>query len=143
MKNGLILIACLILTSCATVDSGHKGVRVSFGGKTDMTQVYSEGFHAGIMYLIDNMIEYDVREKTTVQRFEFNDKNNMSTVVELSLDYNLNPSKVNSLHTRITDVDVKILKTLKSAGKEVVPQYSAIELNISKRAIYQLIIDNK
>ena len=74
MKNGLILIACLILTSCATVDSGHKGVRVSFGGKTDMTQVYSEGFHAGIMYLIDNMIEYDVREKTTVQRFEFNDK---------------------------------------------------------------------
>ena len=61
MKNGLILIVCLIFTSCATVDSGHKGVRVSFGGKTDMTQVYSEGFHAGIMYLIDNMVEYDVR----------------------------------------------------------------------------------
>ena len=136
MRKGSILIGCLMLTlsSCTTVMSGHKGVRVSFGGKTDMTQVYSEGFHAGIMYLIDNMVEYDVREKTTVQRFEFNDKNNMSTVVELSLDYNLNPDRVNSLHTKITDVDIKILKTLKSAGKEVVPQYSAIELNISKRA---------
>jgi|TARA_B110000444_G_scaffold197325_1_gene188128 hypothetical protein len=129
----LVMASVIVLSSCATVDSGHKGVRVSWGGETDMTQVYTEGLHTGVMYLIDNMVEYDVREKTTVQRFEFNDKNNMSTVVELSLDYSLNPDKVNFLHTKITDVDVKILKTLKSAGKEVVPQYSAIELNISKR----------
>ena len=38
------------------------------------------------------------------------------------------------LHTEITDVETKIIKTLKSAGKEVVPQYSAVELNITKRA---------
>lgn len=130
----LVLVLSLFsLTSCETVDSGHKGVRVSWGGETDMSKIYGEGMHNGIMYLFDDMIEYDVREKTTVQRFEFNDKNNMVTKVELSLDYSLNPLKVNLLHTKITDVEIKILKTLKSAGKEVVPQYSAIELNISKR----------
>jgi regulator of protease activity HflC (stomatin/prohibitin superfamily) len=80
-----------------------------------------------------DMIEYDVREKTIVERFEFNDKNSMLTVVELALDFRLNPDKLTMLHTQITDVQTKILKTLKSAGKEVVPQYSAIELNIHKR----------
>ena len=129
----VLLVGLFGLTSCETVDSGHKGVRVSWGGETDMSKIYGEGMHNGIMYLFDDMIEYDVREKTTVQRFEFNDKNNMVTKVELSLDYSLNPLKVNLLHTKITDVEIKILKTLKSAGKEVVPQYSAIELNISKR----------
>lgn len=137
MKKVLLVLVLVLslfsLTSCETVDSGHKGVRVSWGGETDMSKIYGEGMHNGIMYLFDDMIEYDVREKTTVQRFEFNDKNNMVTKVELSLDYSLNPLKVNLLHTKITDVEIKILKTLKSAGKEVVPQYSAIELNISKR----------
>ena len=57
----------------------------------------------------------------------------MSTKVEMALDYNLNPSAVNILHTEIKDIETKILKTMKSAGKEVVPQYSAVELNITKR----------
>lgn len=132
-KLGLLLIAITVLVSCTTVDSGHKGVKVSWGGETDLTQVYNEGMDSGISWIWNDMVEYDVREKTLVQSFEFNDKNNMTTKVELSLDFNLNPSKVNLLHTQITDVETKILKTLKSAGKEVVPQYSAVELNITKR----------
>lgn len=135
MKNlvtfSLLLLA--FLTSCSTVDSGHKGVKVSWGGETDMTKIYPEGIVYGIGWLFDDMVEYDVREKTLVQKFEFNDKNNMITSVEISLDYSLNPDKVNLLHTQITDVETKIIKTLKSAGKEVVPQYSAVELNITKR----------
>ena len=57
----------------------------------------------------------------------------MVTKVELSLDYKLDRTKVNFIHKEISDIETKILKTLKSAGKEVVPQYSAIELNITKR----------
>ena len=79
------------------------------------------------------MIEYDVREKTVVKKFTFNDKNNMSTGVEIALDYNLSPTQVNLIHTQIVDIETKIIKTLKSAGKEVVPQYTASELNLSKR----------
>ena len=130
----IALAMMLTVTSCTTVQSGHKGVEVSWGGKTNLEVVHSEGMNSGVAWLWDEMVEYDVREKTLVQTFEFNDKNNMVTTVELALDYNLHPKFVNKLHTEITDVDIKIMKTLKSAGKEVVPQYSAVELNITKRA---------
>lgn len=133
MKKSILLLATIILTSCTTVESGHKGVIVSWGGETDMSRILPEGLDGGISWIWNSAIEYDVREKTLVETFEFNDKNNMVTTVELSLDYNLHPDKVNLLHTKITDVETKILKTLKSAGKEVVPQYSAVELNITKR----------
>ena len=134
MKNVTALLIVLIFAvSCTTVDSGHKGVKVSWGGKTDLTQVYDEGMNGGVHWLWDNMVEYDVRERTLTQKFQFNDKNNMNTGVEIALDYNLNPAKVNLLHVEIKDYEVKILKTLKSAGKEVVPQYSASELNLTKR----------
>lgn len=136
MKKYLVVLAIAMMSfvsSCTTVQSGHKGVEVSWGGKTNLDVVHPEGMNSGIMWVVDDMVEYDVREKTLVQQFEFNDKNNMVTNVELALDYRLNPKFVNRLHVEITDVEIKILKTLKSAGKEVVPQYSAVELNITKR----------
>lgn len=133
-KYLLIAILAILSVSCTTVDSGHKGVEVSWGGETNLNVVHPEGMNSGFHWIFDDMIEYDVREKTMVHVFEFNDKNNMVTKVELALDYNLNPNFVNLLHVGITDVETKIIKTLKSAGKEVVPQYSAVELNISKRS---------
>jgi len=136
MKKVMYLMAVIFglgLTSCETVSPGHKGVEISWGGETNLQTIYSEGMSSGPHWIWDEMIEYDVREKTMVQKFEFNDNKNMTTKVEISLDYNLNPGKVNLLHTEITDIEMKIIKTLKSAGKEVVPQYSAVELNITKR----------
>lgn len=133
-KAILLLIASATMLSCSTVDSGHKGVEVSWGGETNLQTVYPEGMNGGLHWIWDDMVEYDVREKTITHKFEFNDKNNMVTTVELALDYRLDPKKVNLLHSQITDVDTKIIKTLKSAGKEVVPQYSSVELNIHKRA---------
>lgn len=131
----VMAIFAISMTSCETVDSGHKGVEVSWGGETNMNVIHSEGMSNGFHWLFDEMIQYDVREKTMVQVFEFNDKNNMSTKVEISLDYRHNPKTLNLLHTQVTDIETKIIKTLKSAGKEVVPQYSAVELNISKRTV--------
>lgn len=138
MKKAVLLLSAVVLTSCTTVESGHKGVIVSWGGETDMERILPEGMDSGISWIWNSAIEYDVREKTLVQSFEFNDKNNMTTRVEIALDYSLDPDRVNLLHTRITDVETKIIKTLKSAGKEVVPQYSAVELNISKRTEAEL-----
>jgi regulator of protease activity HflC (stomatin/prohibitin superfamily) len=127
------ILLSVVMISCTTVDAGHKGVEVSWGGETNLNIVYPEGMNSGLHWIWDDMIEYDVREKTMVGKFEFNDENNMSTGVEFALDYNLNPNYVNLIHTQITDIDIKINKTLKSAGKEVVPQYSASELNLTKR----------
>lgn len=134
MKKVLgVLLVVVMLVSCETVQSGHKGVEVSWGGETNLNVVHPEGMNTGLHWVWDEIVEYDVRERTMVKVFEFNDKDNMKTTVELALDWNCNPNKVNLLHVKITDVEAKILKTLKSAGKEVVPQYSAVELNITKR----------
>lgn len=131
----LIAMALIIvgLASCTTVSSGHRGVEISWGGETNMDMIYPEGMHTGFHWIWDDMKEYDCRQKTIVQEFEFNDKNNMATTVKFALDYRYNPDKVNVLHKDITDINDKIITTLSSAGKEVVPQYSAVELNISKR----------
>ena len=130
----IMLFAAFAATSCTTVDSGHRGVEISWGGETNTQTIYPEGMHTGLHWVWDDMVEYDCREKTRVERFEFNDLNNMSTGVEVSVDYSLMPDKVALLHKGITDLDVKIQKTVKSACKEVVPQYSASDLNLRKRA---------
>lgn len=134
MKHLLLLsIVAFFISSCTTVQPGHKGVKVYWGGKTDMETILPEGMEMGISWLWNSCVEYDVREKTLVQKFVFNDSRNMETSVEIALDYNLNPDQVNLIHTKITDIETKILKTLKSSGKEVVPQYTASELNLKMR----------
>lgn len=133
-KRTMAAVAVLgMATSCTTVDSGHRGVEVSWGGETNMSKVYPEGMSTGLHWVWDDLVEYDVREKTYTEKFTFNDVNNMNTGVEIALDYFLMPEELAKLHTQITDVQVKIQKTLKSAGKEVVPQYSASDLNLRKR----------
>ena len=136
MKNVLKLASLLLVmvfTSCTTVDSGHKGVKVKWGGETDMSEVYPEGMHMGISWLWNGMEEYDVREHTMVREFEFNDANDMLTKVKVALDYNLSAKEVNKLHVGINDVELKIETSLSSAAKEVVPQYGAVDLNKHKR----------
>lgn len=131
----LVIVTVSLLTSCESVESGHRGVEVGLGGKTNMEIVHGEGINPGFHWLWDDMIEYDVREKTLTRKFEFNYKNNMKTPVEISIDYKLDASKVNIIHSTIgkDQLDVKINTTLSSAAKQVIPQYSASELNLSKR----------
>ncbi len=130
----LSILLVFSLGSCESVSPGHKGVEVSWGGETNMTTIYPEGFHGGLHWMFDDLVEYDCREKTTISKFEFNDLNSMLTNVEISVDFNYAPDKVNLLHSKITDVEAKLEKTIKSAAKEVIPQYTAVDLNLSKRA---------
>lgn len=131
----LIILASFTFTSCEGVPSGHSAALVEFGGKTQMDQIYGEGLHTGISYLWNDLVSYDVREKTITHKYEFNDKNNMKTPVEISIDYKLDGTKVNIIHSTIgkEQLDAKITTTLSSAAKQVIPQYSASELNLSKR----------
>lgn len=129
------VMTAVMLTSCTNVESGHTGAAVSWGGKTDLDQVYPEGMYWGLKWLADDIEQYDTRQKTLKEKYVFNDKNTMLTGVEVALDYSLDANKVNYIHTKIgkENMDIKIQKTLQSAAKEVIPQYSAAELNLSKR----------
>lgn len=137
MKQFINFIAIILIAisfqNCTSVPAGHKGVKVKWGGETDTTQVYDEGMYVGLSWLWNDMVKYDCRERTLTQDYEFNDANNMTTGVEIALDWNLERRSVNLLHKTIADVEIKLEKTLKSAAKEVIPQYTAVELNITKR----------
>lgn len=139
MKKFLLLLFILpLLTACESVDPGHKGVEVSWGGETNLDRIYTEGLHGGLHWMFDDLVEYDCREKTIVLKFEFNDINNMITGVEIAVDYSYNSEKVNILHTKIKDFETKLEKTIKSAAKEVIPNYTAVDLNLTKRGDAEL-----
>jgi hypothetical protein len=136
MKNLLftLAIASLFLTSCESVDSKHVGVAVSYGGETDMSKVYPEGMVYGMRWLTDDMIQYNVAEQTFVTKIEFNDKNNMVVPIEFSIDYNISATQANKLHKGIDNYMVKLEKTIKSAAADIIPKYSAVEINLLKRS---------
>lgn len=135
MKKAVLFLTVLALTfaNCTTVDSGKQGVKVSMNNGTDMTKVYDEGTYYGLSWLWNDMVEYDVRETTTVETFKFNDINDMPVTVVISLDYSMQKGHVNKIHKLIDNFNVKVQNSLSSAAKEVVPQYSAVDLNKNKR----------
>ena len=52
MKKILFLSAALFyLSSCTTVQPGHKGVKVYWGGKTDMDYVLPEGMELSLIHI--------------------------------------------------------------------------------------------
>jgi regulator of protease activity HflC (stomatin/prohibitin superfamily) len=127
------VLAAISMTSCQSVDSTNRGVEVSWGGETNMNKVYPSGMTYGLKWLTDDLIEYNVTQQTITEKFDFNDKNSMSTGVEISVDFSLDEAKLPYLHTKISDWKAKLHSTMKGAAKEVIPQYSAVELNLSKR----------
>ena len=103
MEKFLIILAVVFaITSCTSVESGHKGVEVSWGGETSMSRVYNEGMQWGFHWLYDDMIIFDCKEKTVVEKYEFNDNNNMTTPVEISVDYKLAANNVHKLHKHVS-----------------------------------------
>ncbi len=134
---GIILIllsVSMVFTGCATVDSKERGVQIGYGGEANLEKVYEPGMHWGISWLADDMVTYDVSQQTLVEKYTFNDANDMETGVEIAVDFSLSANHVNKLHVEITDWMVKLQKTMKSAAKEVVPQYAASDLNRTKRS---------
>ncbi len=136
-RLGYILLPVLcLLTACTTVDSGHRGVEVSWGGETNMENVYDEGMQIGVHWIWDDMVNYDCREQVLVIDNDFNDANNMETGVEVALYYHPIKEKVNYLHKNIgTDYkETKMKNIMKGALKEVIPQFSAVDLNLKSRS---------
>jgi len=146
MKNikrlllGLVLI--MSIASCTSVESGNKGVIVSYGGATDMDMVLDEGMHYGIRYVIDETIDYNIKEKTLKRKFSFNDSKDMPVDVTIALDYALSPMEVNKLHKFIDDVSIKIETAMSAGAKSVVPKFTAVELNKTGRAKAELMLDS-
>lgn len=139
MKNKLFLIVgCGLimssaLTSCTSVDPGHEGVIISWGGETDMTKTLPEGLHWG--HVTDDIIEYEIREQTMEIGLTLFDKNDMQVPVTVTVYFNPQKEKTNYLHKEIGPnfIEVKLKPLVEGALAKVVPQYSAQDLNKNKR----------
>lgn len=131
-----ILLLTLAVVSCTTVEPGHKGVKISWGGETDMTKVYPEGMDAGISWIWNSMEEYDCREQTMTLSGEFLDYDGLGTHVEVILYYAPDPSTVNQLHQKIGPEYKSRLKGIfKSGVKTIVAQHQALKLNREERDV--------
>ena len=129
----LMLVITVIATSCTSVDSKERGVKKSWGVEVDVKNVYEPGMHYGANWLWDDMITFDVSQQTIVEKYEFNDKNNMGTGVEVSLDYSMltpyltkvaqiQQNKLDLLNAEIIDLSVKnveLVNKLDSLEKEL------------------------
>lgn len=133
----LLTAVVLFAASCTSVDSGHKGVEVEWGGKTNMDMVYGEGIHYGLSWIVDDMIEYDCREQTMIVNESFLDYDGLATPVQVYLYYSPIPSAVNKLHTQIgMDFrETKLTGVFKGAVKTVIAQHKALLLNREDRPV--------
>lgn len=134
-KIALMLGLVMLVASCATVGSGHQGVAISWGGETDMSQVYNEGVHYGFHWIVDEMKDYDSRQKTVRIKTTLLDVDGLSVPIEAVLYYEIMPGTANKLHKKIGgDFEVsKITPLFQTALKNVVTKYKALDLNVSKR----------
>jgi len=136
-----LFFSLFLLQSCSEVDPGHKGVLVEWS-QTNQDKVLDEGLHMGVSYFIGtDVVAVDVRERTTIVKTVFNDKDGMSLPVEFAVDWSPQPANVNKQYAEIKDLDAKVLKTIKSAGAKVVPQYGGVELNTTYRAEAQVKVE--
>ena len=137
MKKLLYLMSFIALvaftSSCTTVDSKERGVCKSYGGSVDTKTVYGPGMHWGLHWIVDKMVTQNVARQTVVEKYSFNDANQMETGVEVTVDFNLDPEQIGALYVTIDNWKIKLDQSIKNAAKEVIPQYSAADLNLTKR----------
>ena len=136
-KIGMCAIAmALTAISCTTVETGHEAAIISYGGQTNMSSTLPEGIHWGFNYLWDDTVPYVVREQTYNYSVQLNDKNDMTTPVELVVYFQAQKSKVNKLHSLVGQdyKEEKLKSFIASVVGKVIPQYSAQDINKFKRA---------
>lgn len=136
-KIGMVaIIMSVTATSCTSVETGSEAAIISYGGETNMSQTLPEGLHWGLNYLWDNTVPYVVKEQTYNYAVQLNDKNDMTTPVELVIYFQAQRGKVNKIHSLVGQdyKDEKLKAFIASVVGKVVPQYAAQDINKFKRA---------
>lgn len=139
-KISFCAIAAFALVSCAEVDNGFRGVAYKpYAGGLDPTHVYSEGVDMGISWLLNDMIEYDCRQKTMTIELTPLDSNQMEVKMEASVFYRVMPDKIGYLHKeKGRDYEKTYIEpNFKGAIKNVVGNYTAQKMVTSKRDIIE------
>jgi len=135
MKKLLTILTIVFITACTGVESGFTGVKVDYGGATDMNQVYPEGLYTGISWMWNSMIEYETKEQTLTFSDVYLDKDGLKVPIDAVVYFRAQGGSVNKLHKEIGQdyTNRKIIPNVNAAMKAVIPQYRALELNSKYR----------
>ena len=143
---GLLLLSLVMFTSCTEVENGYKGVVYkAYGGGLDPNHIYPEGVDIGVSWMWNDMITYDCRQKTYTLKSTLVDKDQMSLDVTASVFHRVMPDKIGHLHLDKGQdyIESYIHPNFEGVLKEVLGQYTAQELNSSKRQEAQMKIKQK
>lgn len=139
----LIVLALIAITRMlVNVSPGEEGhIYKPFGGGLDINTHYSEGMH--LVWPWNEMIVYDIRQKTINQTMEVLDKNGLDVNIDLSLTYSPTKGQTGIIHneTGTGYEDVLIIPQIRSVTREIIGRYTAEELYSTKRDVLQTEIE--
>lgn len=123
------------LASCGTdIDAGSEGFMFyKYGDGVDTSQVYGEGFEWHSPW--NDLIVYDMREKSKEYQSKVLDKNGLDVTIIASVNYRLVKGTSAKVHLKYGEgyEDILIDKVSRGAIKDVVGKYGAEELYSTKR----------
>lgn len=141
MKKTIFLFSILFLfTACADINNGERGVVYKpWSGGLDKDRVYEEGTYFGISWIVNDMIEYNVRQQTLHIENTLLDKNGMDVDIKMSVMFRPIPSKIGYLHEEKGPdyVETYCMPVAEGALKDILGKYAAQDLLTKDREAAQ------
>lgn len=138
----IMFIAVLtLLTGIVTVNSGYRGVVISFGRVTE--RVLGEGVH-WVTPFVDSVEQVDVQLKKMEVKTEASSKDLQIVHTTMAFNYRLDPGKVNKIYQDLrNDYEVRIIgPALNEATKAAMAQFTAEGLIVQRTLVKSQLLEN-
>ncbi len=138
----LFLLGILFSRMLVNVAPGEEGhIYQPFGNGLNTEYHYAEGMHLVAPW--NELIIYDIRQKTIDQQMEVLDKNGLEVRIDLSLTYAPTKGSTGIIHneTGRSYESVLIIPQIRSVTREIIGRYTAEELYSTKRDVLQTEIE--
>ncbi len=139
----LFILAIMVSRMLVNVSPGEEGhLYKPLGAGLDTEVHYGDGMHFVLPW--NDMIIYDIRQKTIDQQMEVLDKNGLEVRIDLSLTYAPTKGQTGIIHneTGRSYEEVLVIPQIRSVTREIIGRYTAEELYSTKRDVLQTEIED-
>ena len=144
---GIIVLFVLFGLSSSifyTIGPSERGVIFyPFGVGLDKGEIINPGAHMKAPW--NDLLVYEVAERTSEENMDISDKEGLSIHVDLSVRYHPMPDKIGFIHEKFTEDYVKrlVIPEVRSVSRQVMARYTAEEIYSTKRAEVEGAIKNE
>ena len=131
---GFLLLVFISSGSFITIKAGERGVLFyKFGDGLDVEKVYDQGFH--VIAPWNTMFVYNVRKQEVTEVMDVLANNGLDIHIDITLRYSPVQDKIGLLHNNIgtSYLQTIIIPEIRSSTREVIGNYSPLELYSTKR----------